>query len=69
MLQKNSYGIFNCHYFSKSTILSWWWNQFSKLYISDFYKQEDDYSEPLIYDEYVLKIALDFQKRSETYNN
>lgn len=28
-----------------------------------------DYSEPLIFDEYDLKIALAFQKRSGKYNN
>lgn len=28
-----------------------------------------DYSEPLIFDEYDLKIALDFQKRSGDCNN
>ena len=41
----------------------------SKLYIPDFDKQGYDYSESLIFDEYNLKIMLDFQKRSRSYNN
>lgn len=42
---------------------------FLKLYVLDFYKQMYDYSEPLVFDGYDLKTALDFQKRSRAYNS
>lgn len=44
-------------------------NPVPKLYIPDFCKQMYDYSGPLVFDEYDLKIALHFHKRSGEYNN